>query len=76
VTLSFQLAADAHADIGVYDLSATRVRVLASRIFTAGSHQLIWDGKDDAAAAVRDGMYWVLLQTASETRAELVLKEL
>lgn len=75
VVLEFPLAADTHVEITVHDLSSKRVRVLASRTFLAGSHQLAWDGMDDSAATVPDGMYWVLFQTASETRAELVIKQ-
>jgi hypothetical protein len=75
VTLLFQIASDTQLEISVYDLSAKRVRVLASRTFVAGFQQILWDGRDDAAQVVADGMYWVLLQSASETRAELVIKQ-
>jgi len=75
VALSFQLGNDTHVEIAVYDLSANRVRALASRAFPAGSHVLSWDGTDDATHEVGDGMYWVLLQTAKETRAELIVKQ-
>jgi hypothetical protein len=75
VVLSFQLAADARVDIGIYDLAARRVRVLAARTFAAGSYQLSWDGTDETAQAVPNGMYWVLLQTPGGTRAELVIKQ-
>jgi len=75
VTLEFRIASDAHLEISVYDLSAKRVRVLASGDFPAGLHQILWDGKDDAAHVVADGMYWVLFQGVSETRAELLIKQ-
>jgi hypothetical protein len=74
-SITFQLAADAHVDITIYDLSARRVRTLASRTFVASTYTLPWAGTDDSAHALGNGMYWVLLQTAGETHAELVIKQ-
>lgn len=75
VALSFGLAVDTHVELAVYDLSARRVRMLASRTFVAGSHALLWNGLDDSANMVPAGMYWVLFQSISETRAELLIKQ-
>jgi hypothetical protein len=73
--LLFGLAVDTHVELAVYDLSARRVRMLASRTFVAGLHALLWDGLDDSANMVPAGMYWVLFQSISETRAELLIKQ-
>lgn len=75
VELRFQIATNTHAEITVYNLAAARVRLLGSLNLPAGTHAVLWDGRDDANNVVGDGMYWVLLQTDSETRAELVIKQ-
>ncbi len=75
VTLTFRLAANTHVDINVYDLAGRRVRVLASQTLPAGTHAITWDGTDDLHRATGDGSYWVLFQTATETRADLVVRE-
>ena len=75
VNLRFQLATDTHVDIEVYDLAAKRVRVIGSLMLPAGTHAALWDGTDDSAHEVADGMYWVLLRSPNETRAELVVKQ-
>lgn len=74
VRVLFRLAADTPMELTVHDLAARRVRLLASGLLPAGLHLVLWDGKDDAANVVPDGMYWVLFRSASETRAELVIK--
>ncbi|MEO5618801.1 MAG: FlgD immunoglobulin-like domain containing protein [Candidatus Eisenbacteria bacterium] len=75
VSVRFSLAAVTHVDLDVYDLAARRVRVLGSITLPAGTHAVLWDGKNDSAIEVPDGMYWLLLQTPDETRAELVVKQ-
>ncbi|MBI1797105.1 MAG: hypothetical protein HY076_06520 [Candidatus Eisenbacteria bacterium] len=72
--IAFTLAADANVTIQISTLAGTRVRTLASRSFTAGPWVLNWDGTDDTAAAVANGWYVATLTTASERRAEVIVK--
>ena len=75
VELRYSFGTDTYADIGAYSVDTSRRRVLASQLFVSGAHALLWDGKDDSTNAVPDGLYWLLLQTPTETRAELLLKQ-
>jgi len=75
VALQFQIAAPGHVDLRVFDLAAVPIRTLVSLDLPAGLHQVTWDGLDDAGHAVRNGLFWVLFETAGETRADCVIKE-
>ena len=67
-TLRFALSRDTDLRIQVFDTSGRRVRSLPSGRFTAGSHALAWDGRDDSGSQVGSGMY--LFELASpESRA-------
>lgn len=46
----------------MYDVTGRLVRSLASRIFPAGEHRLIWDGADDAGRALPRGVYFTRLR--------------
>jgi len=74
VVLEFPLLAAAGVDLSVYDRSGRRRRALASGNFAAGYHRVTWDGRDDGGAVVADGLYWAVLRSATEARAELLVK--
>ena len=42
----------------VYDVSGRLIRTLADRRFAAGTHELVWDGADDAGRRVARGLYF------------------
>ena len=51
----------AHADrvqVRVYDVAGRCVRKLADRTFTAGQHDLVWDGASDAGVQLPRGVYF------------------
>ncbi len=73
VTLDFALAAAGRARLAAFDLSGRRLATLADRDFTAGSHLLDWDLRDDAGRAVPPGLVFVRLESAHGTRTQRVL---
>ena len=61
--------------LGIYSAGGRLVRTLYQGNPTAGSHTLVWDGKDDHGAAASSGVYFVKLQSAGlerSTKAVLV----
>jgi len=64
-TITFTLARNERAEIGVYDLTGRLVSVLADRTYTAGDHSVVWNGKDATGRAVPSGSYFVRLETES-----------
>ncbi len=57
--ISFQLPRDTRGEItlGIFSLTGRLVRQLIKGKFAAGSHQVVWDGKDDAGERVSSGIY-------------------
>ena len=55
--ISFDLAAPDHVELTVYSARGTLVRTLATGIFDAGVHDVVWNGVDDAGRPVASGTY-------------------
>ena len=75
-TLRYRLGARGEATLAVFDLLGRRVRVLAEGVQDAGSHAVVWDGRDAAGRDVAAGVYLVRLRTddASATRRVSLLR--
>jgi len=58
-TISFAVPAGTHADysLNVYDMRGRLVRSLADGAIAPGSHQVIWDGRDNSGGFVGSGVY-------------------
>jgi flagellar hook assembly protein FlgD len=64
-TISFELAAAAEVRLQIYDLRGRHVRQLAAGSFTAGRHEIEWNGVSDGGQQVASGVYFVSLQSDS-----------
>ncbi len=64
-TISFSLAAAGPAKLLVYDITGRKVRTLVNGVQPAGTHQVIWDGTNDAGQKVPAGVYWSQLSAGS-----------
>ncbi len=58
------VAAD-RVQVKLYDVSGRVVRTLADRRFEAGTHRLVWDGRDDDGRALATGVYFARVRFAS-----------
>jgi len=57
--IRFELAQEAPVRIRIFDAAGRTVRVLAAdRRFGPGAQSVIWDGRNDGAAAVASGVYY------------------
>jgi streptogramin lyase len=57
-TLSFTLDKGGRVTLEVYNITGQKVRTLAAdEYFSAGSHDIVWDGCDDAGKRVSSGVY-------------------
>jgi flagellar hook assembly protein FlgD len=54
-------------EVHVYDVGGRRLRKLADRVFEGKSHELIWDGADDAGRRVGPGVYFYRVRSGSFT---------
>ncbi len=66
--LRYALSEAAHARLEVLDLQGRRVRTVFDGEQPAGTHDSVWDLKDDAGAAVAPGLYWARLDVAGRER--------
>ncbi len=56
-SITFSLAAPGIAELAVYSAAGQRVRTLVSRTMSAGTHEVVWDGRDDSGRPVSSGVY-------------------
>jgi hypothetical protein len=74
--ISFSLTRPAEVRLAVYDALGREVAVLAEGAFSAGSHEVRWDGHDRTGAPVSSGVYLYRLDAGgkSETRKMLLVR--
>ena len=56
-TIHFRIPQDETVEVKIYNTLGQEVRALTSQRFAAGSHSLVWDGKDNQGSAVASGIY-------------------
>jgi len=61
-SIRFGLPEAGSVRLAVYDMSGRLVRVLVSGELSTGTHELIWDGRDDAGEQVSSGIYFARLR--------------
>jgi len=67
-TLAFSLARDASVEVVVHDVRGRRVATLAVGERAPGSHQVVWNGRDDGDHPVGSGQYFAVLRIDGEDR--------
>jgi len=68
--IRFDLAERGSVRLEVYNVSGRLVRTLAKGEWNAGSHAVVWDGRDDDGAEVSSGVYFYRLQAAGYGASE------
>ncbi len=61
-TLRFDVPAAGRVRLAVYDARGKRVRGLVDSVLSPGSHEAVWDGRDDAGRALASGSYSARLE--------------
>ncbi len=56
-TISFTLPEPGTAELTIYDITGRKVRELVSERRSAGTHSVVWDGRDSLERAVSSGVY-------------------
>jgi hypothetical protein len=57
-TVSFELARAGHARLAVYDVQGRLVQLLVDEEMSAGRHEWVWQGRDQAGRSVASGVYF------------------
>ncbi|MFH1278627.1 MAG: C25 family cysteine peptidase [Candidatus Eisenbacteria bacterium] len=66
-TIHFDLPVRTDVRLSVYEISGRRVTTLASGSMDAGSHQVVWMGRDDEGRPVSSGVYFYRLEAGEKT---------
>jgi len=75
-TFSYQLGRAGTAALSIQDVTGRAVRRLAGGLQPAGSHSVLWDGRDDRGRALRVGVYFCTLDIgAKRISRKVVLTE-
>ncbi|MCF7858648.1 MAG: CapA family protein [Candidatus Cloacimonetes bacterium] len=77
-TIQFSLAEnEATIDISIYNVKGQKVKKLIDEVFTAGQHEIIWDGTNDSGKKVSSGVYFYRMERNGkyvDTKKCLLLK--
>jgi hypothetical protein len=71
--LSFNMPQNGRAVVRVYDVSGKLVRTVDDSFREAGPHQVLWDGRSGNGDTVANGVYFVRLETAGDSRTRKVV---
>ncbi len=64
--IPFELPVSGDVDLAVYDLLGRRVRTLVKGTWSAGRHQVAWDGRTETGRSVSSGVYLYRLETGGQ----------
>jgi hypothetical protein len=75
-TIAFYLPHSGDIQLEIYDLMGQKIRTLAAESIIAGSHQVEWDGRDNAGKNVASGIYVYRLKGGNfiQSRKMLLLR--
>ena len=63
--IAFTLPSAGQVRLSVYGVTGQKVRDLVSAQLSAGSHEMVWDGRDESGATVSSGTYIARLKMGS-----------
>ena len=66
-TIEFTLPESGFAIITIYSMAGQKIRELNADFMPAGTHMLMWDGRDSNGTAVSSGIYITRLQAGKHT---------
>ena len=74
-TIRYAIAGDqaASVKIAVYDVAGRMVRTLEDNLMSPGSHEVVWDGRDDSGLSAPGGMYFIRVTAGQEESTTRVI---
>ncbi|MGB2981799.1 MAG: T9SS type A sorting domain-containing protein, partial [Candidatus Zixiibacteriota bacterium] len=74
--IEFVIPRNGWVTLEIYNVLGQRVRRLVADRLDPGLHSIAWDGKDDSAKDLADGIYFYRLQTEdfAKTKKMILLK--
>lgn len=74
--IRYALPGNGPATLGVFDVTGRLTRTLVSGVQNAGTHTVVWDGRDQRGTQAANGVYFYRLETANQVvqRKMMLLK--
>ncbi len=75
-TISFALPEKGQTELSIFNLAGQQIRTLVNSELPAGSHSVVWDGKDVNHQVVPSGIYFykIVTNNMTETRRMVLIK--
>ncbi len=75
-TISYSIKDSAPVQLEIYNMKGQLVKTLVNSMQTAGNHQIVWNGYDNAGSAVSSGVYYYRLRSGrfSSTKKMVLMK--
>jgi len=71
--IAFDVPRAGHVRLEVFDVSGKRVALVLDGVVDAGSHTVVWDGRDSTGARLKAGQYYYRLATDEGTQAKKMI---
>ncbi|MCL2064653.1 MAG: choice-of-anchor D domain-containing protein [Candidatus Cloacimonetes bacterium] len=62
-TINFNLEIESIVQIDIFDIRGSKLITLVDNVFSAGKHQIIWNGQDDFGHELGSGLYFYRMKT-------------
>lgn len=66
-TIQYSVSQDTPVELTIYNIKGQKVKTLVNEIQTKGTHEIVWDGKDETNNSVSNGIYLYKLSAESKT---------
>ena len=66
-TISYQLPEYSKVNLSVYNIKGKKVKTLVNEKLDAGTHQVVWNGKDENGKSVTSGIYFYKMNSGKFT---------
>jgi hypothetical protein len=75
-TIRFSLPAEGRVELDVYSMNGQKIRALGGKTMPAGTHSILWDGRDSRGNPVSSGVYIsrLMMEGKVETRRMTLVK--
>jgi len=72
-TIAFSIPETGRVRVSVYNVKGEKIKDLLNTEMTRGNHRLVWDGRDNCSNPVSSGIYFVRINTGTESHTHKML---